>query len=56
MTLINITLTKILIISKFPYIFMAIPIPQNVLNELNTGLYRLTWNKKPDLCKDKQLA
>ena len=41
---------------------MAIPIPQNVLNELNKELYRFIWNKNPDkvnrqdLCMDKQLG
>ena len=44
----RIMVIKSLLISKFTHLFLSIPIPADILKNLNTELYQFLWNKKPD--------
>ena len=44
----KITVIKTLILSVFTHLFMAIPTPIGILNEINKLLFNFVWDGKPD--------
>ena len=52
----KITIIKTLILSLFTHLFMAIPTPIEILNELNKMLYKFVWNGKPDKISRDRLS
>ena len=52
----KITIIKTLIISKFTHLFMTLPTPVTVLNDLNKLLFNFIWDGKPDKIKREQMC
>ena len=52
----KITVIKTLILSKFTHIFMTIPTPLEVLNELNKLFYSYLWGKNPEKISRQQIC
>ena len=52
----KITIVKTLIISKFTHLFMTLPTPVTVLNDLNKLLFNFIWDGKPDKIKREQMC